>query len=103
MRWSIVLVVLALTLGACGGPSEAAIQATVGAAVQATTQAGQIATSVQATQEAGACEKPALSVYADAAEKRVQVFEQQSSLASSTPRIARGAFAATTGNPNRDG
>jgi hypothetical protein len=87
----ILITILALlVLVGCGGPSEADIQATVGAAVQATTQAGQIATSVQATQTASACEQPTLNVYADAVEEQITTFEQQATLTGSTPRVSMG-------------
>jgi hypothetical protein len=90
MRWLFALSALVL-LVACGGPSESDLQATVGAAVQATTQAGQIATSVKATQEAAACGKEQMAAYADAMEGQIRAFEEQSQLVGSTPRVSLGA------------
>jgi hypothetical protein len=84
--WRIIgLLALALLLAACGGPSEQDMQAPVGGAVQGTAQAGQVATSVQATQTDAACEALILNAYADKA------FEQRVQLVGTTPRASLGA------------
>jgi hypothetical protein len=90
IKWTLLPIAF-LILAACGGPSEADIQATVAAAVQATAQAEQIAASVKATQDAErACGAIALNTYADTIEEEMQTFEMQTSVASSTPRVGLG-------------
>src|SRR5262245_45417056 len=90
MRKFLALVLL-LALAGCGGPSAADVQATVGAAVQATADAEQIARSVAATQAAGACDAARLGPYADTIEAQIKSFEQQSDLVNTTPRASLGA------------
>ncbi len=91
VRRVFVALLAAIVLVGCGGPSEAELQATVAAAVAATAQAQQVATSVAATQEAeAACGEKALTAYADAIERQIQRFEQQTGLAGSTPRASLG-------------
>lgn len=59
--------------------------------MQATATAQQIAVSVKATQEAGACEAATLNSYADAVEPQIRAFEQQAQLVGTTPRASLGA------------
>jgi hypothetical protein len=82
MRRVIGLLALTLLLAACGGQD---MQAPVEGAVQGTAQAGQVATSVQATQIDAACEALILNAYADKA------FEQRAQLVGTTPRASLGA------------
>jgi hypothetical protein len=87
----IVVFGLLLALAGCGGPSAADMQATVGAAVQATADAEQVAQSVAATQAAAdVCGAAKLNAYADTVEEQLQTFEAQTGLASSTPRVSLG-------------
>lgn len=90
LRSFLVSVCVALALTACG-PSAADVQATVAAAVEATSQQVVVSTSVAATQvAANACGAEALTAYADTAEKQMERFERQATLVGSTPRMSMG-------------
>jgi hypothetical protein len=80
----LALPALLVLLVACGGPSEADVQATVAAGVAVSV--AQTSTAVAAD----ACGKVALNVYADAVEQQVNRFERQAGLTGSTPRASMG-------------
>jgi len=88
LRFTLAVIVAALIVTGCGGPSEADVRATVQAEAQATAQAS---TQAGATQEAeSACGKAKLNAYADALAEKMQAFDQQRQLVSTTPRASIG-------------